>query len=481
MSETLISQWYERYRDSPHQVVIREPHRSRELTADELFERSELFARHLAARGCTRESRVAIEVADPMDFLVAHLAALRLGAISVPIPAGSTVGELIDLVADCTPAVAVTDRVDVGPWHDAKVPVTAVEASRLRDDSVCLDGAKPDDIALMLYTSGTTGKPKGVPLSHRNLLATALAVVSAWEWTKEDSLLLTLPLYHMHGLGVGIHGTLCAGASVVAHPKFNARATIDQISTGDVTMFFGVPTMYAKLLASEGFEKFGGLRLMVSGSAPLSEEAFRRISQATGCEPLERYGMSETGMIASNPLRGRRLAGSVGTALPGVELRLSKGDRGEILVRGDAVFGGYWQRDEATLEAFDGDGWFHSGDLGSLTPEGYLVINGRAKELIIKGGQNIFPRELEACLEEIQGVVEAAVIGEPDEYWGEKIVAVLVSDAGELDGDVVRQFIAGRLNRTKVPDEVRYVDALPRNRMGKIQRELLKGIDRTTS
>jgi malonyl-CoA/methylmalonyl-CoA synthetase len=474
MTETLVSVWQEMYQDCPSKAVVVEPYRSIQLTAESLFARSELGARRLGALGCGKGDRVAIDVNDPIDFLIAHLSVMRLGAISVPIPKGSSGAEIGDIVADCSPSVSLSDPSHNSLWNAHGVLATSLDAHASPDTTVAIDDADPDAIALMLYTSGTTGKPKGVPLSHRNLLATARSVITAWEWSEEDSLLLTLPLHHMHGLGVGLHGTLCAGATAVAFAKFDPTSAVAQVRAKEVSMFFGVPTIYAKLLGSEGFEAFGGLRLMVSGSAPLSAEAFRRICEVTGQEPLERYGMSEAGMISSNPYRERRIAGSVGKALPGVAIRLSDGDHGEILVRGEAVFDGYWQRDAATTEAFTDDHWFRTGDLGCIDEDGYLVINGRAKELIIKGGENVFPREVETCLEEMDEVIEAAVIGDPDEYWGERIVAFLVVTSAPPDQEAVRRFVAERLHRIKVPDEVRYVEALPRNRMGKIQREQLR-------
>ncbi|WP_298212464.1 AMP-binding protein [Ferrimicrobium sp.] len=475
MSETLVSVWQEMYQESPSKVVIDQPYSLRQLTAEDLFVRSELSARRLATMGCAAGDRVAIDVAEPIDFLIAHLGVLRLGAISVPVPKGSSDSEIRALVRDCSPAVVLNDHPQSAAWGENGVLAMNLDANVRPDHDVLIDGADADSVALMLYTSGTTGKPKGVPLSHRNLLATARSVLAAWEWSREDSLLLTLPLHHMHGLGVGIHGTLCAGATAVALERFDVGGVIEQVRDQRATMFFGVPTMYARLLSQEGFETFAHLRLVVSGSAPLSAEHFRRITEVTGHEPLERYGMSETGMITSNPYRGHRRAGSVGKALPGVTIRLSGGDEGEILVRGEAVFRGYWQREEATREAFTSDQWFRTGDLGTLDQDGYLMINGRAKELIIKGGQNVFPREVECCLEEMDGIVEAAVIGEPDAYWGERIVAVLVTASVPIDQETVRQFVAERLSRVKVPDEVRYIEELPRNRMGKIQRELLRG------
>ena len=475
MVETLVSVWQEMYQQSPSKVVIDEPHHSRQLTAEDLFVRSELSARRLAALGCGAGDRVAIDVAEPIDFLIAHLGVLRLGAISVPVPKGSSDIEIRDLARDCLPRAVLSDHSWSASWSENGVMVVNLDTDVRPDDEVSIDDADADSIALMLYTSGTTGKPKGVPLSHRNLLTTARSVRTAWEWSREDSLLLALPLHHMHGLGIGIHGTLCAGATAVAFERFDVDAIIKEVRNQRVTMFFGVPTMYAKLLGQEGFEAFANLRLMVSGSAPLSAESFRRITEVTGQEPLERYGMSETGMITSNPYRGRRIAGSVGKALPGVTIRLSDGDEGEGLVRGEAVFGGYWRQEQATRDAFTSDQWFRTGDLGTLDQDGYLMISGRAKELIIKGGQNVFPREIEGCLEEMAGIVEAAVIGEPDEYWGERIVAVLVAASAPPDQETVRQFVAERLSRVKVPDEVRYIEELPRNRMGKIQRELLRG------
>ncbi len=466
--------WSDNYRGSPSKVVISQPYAGRALRAAELFEMSEVRARRLATIGCVPGCRVALEIGDPSDFLVAHFAVLRLGAISVPVPQGSSDTEVGDVVKDCAPLCVVTDRSDATVWKRTGIQVSTVEGEEAPDLGVTLDVVGPEDVALMLYTSGTTGKPKGVPLSHRNLVSTARSVIAAWEWTDDDSLLLSLPLHHMHGLGVGLHGALCAGGTVVALAKFDTADVVEQVREKRVSMFFGVPTMYAKLLSHADFQVFGRLRVFVSGSAPLSEAAFSRIAEITGREPLERYGMSETGMIASNPYRGSRKAGSVGSPLPGVEIRLSGGSEGEILVRGDAVFAGYWQNEEATRASFTGEGWFRTGDLGTIGDDGFLVINGRIKEVIIKGGQNVFPQEVEACIEEMDGVIEAAVIGEPDEYWGERIVAVVVADRTSVEEELVRQFVASRLSRTKVPDQVKFVPELPRNRLGKIQRGRLK-------
>jgi malonyl-CoA/methylmalonyl-CoA synthetase len=340
--------------------------------------------------------------------------------------------------------------------------------------------------ALLGYTSGTTGVAKGALLLHSNLLANIRAVTSAWRWTGHDRLLLVLPLFHAHGLMVGMHGTLFTGGSVVLRQKFDASDVLNTLKQdNNITLFFGVPTMYIRLLAEA--ERSGAperaLRLYVSGSAPLSAQVFADFERVFGQPILERYGMTETIMNLTNPYEGERRAGTVGGPFPNQEARvvdvqtrqpLPPGEIGEIEVRGPHVFAGYWQRPEATAEAFTRDGWFKTGDLGWCSADGYYTITGRARELIISGGYNIYPREIEDVLALHPAVAEVAVFGQPDPEMGEKVVAAIVRKSGQsVDPSEIISFCRERLASYKKPREVVFVDVLPRNALGKVQKHLL--------
>jgi malonyl-CoA/methylmalonyl-CoA synthetase len=316
-------------------------------------------------------------------------------------------------------------------------------------------------------------------LLHRNLVANAGAVCTAWRWTAEDVLLLALPLFHTHGLMVGAHGTFFMGSSAELHRKFDAAASYDALLAGRVTMFFGVPTMYARLLreAAVREERPRPLRLYVSGSAPLSPQAFEQFERLFGERILERYGMTETIMNLTNPYDGERKPGTVGVAFPGQEARVvdvksrehvPSYEVGEIEVRGPHVFPGYYNQPEATRESFGEDGWFRTGDLGYVDEDGYFVISGRKKELIITGGYNVHPRELEEVLEGCPGVAEVAVVGLPDPEFGEKVTAAVVRDDPALTGERVVAFCREDLAGYKKPRRVEFVDALPRNALGKV-------------
>jgi malonyl-CoA/methylmalonyl-CoA synthetase len=313
----------------------------------------------------------------------------------------------------------------------------------------------------------------------------------AWRWTGDDRLVLALPLFHIHGLGVGLHGTLLAGASAVLLPRFDPDAVLDAAVAHDATLFFGVPTMYARLAASRRLGELGRLRLCVSGSAPLPPAIFDRLAEGSGQRVLERYGMTETGMNVSNPYDGERRPGTVGFPLPGVELRLAAARGtggvpptsaaeaatvGEIQLRGPNVFGGYWRQPAATAAAFTHDGWFKTGDIGQHDPDGYLRLVGRARDLIITGGLNVYPREVEDILLEHPGVAEVAVAGTPDSEWGEVVTAWIVpaSAATPPARDDLEGFAAERLARFKCPRRFVFVDALPRNALGKVLRQELR-------
>jgi malonyl-CoA/methylmalonyl-CoA synthetase len=321
-------------------------------------------------------------------------------------------------------------------------------------------------------------------LLHRNLVANIEAICEVWRWTADDHLLLTLPLFHTHGLMVGAHGTFFTGASAELQRKFDAAAVYDALLGGSFTMFFGVPTMYTRLLqeAKTREERPSHLRLYVAGSAALSPQAFELFGERI----LERYGMTETGMNLTNPYDGERRAGTVGGPFPGQEARvvdvesrvpLSAGEVGEIEVRGPHVFEGYWNRPDATEEVLREDGWFSTGDLGSVSEDGYFTISGRTKELIISGGYNVYPREVEELLEGCSGVAEVAVVGLPDEEFGESVTAVLVRADPELTEREVQDFCRDNLAGYKKPREVVFVDELPRNAMGKVlKHEVREGL-----
>jgi malonyl-CoA/methylmalonyl-CoA synthetase len=405
------------------------------------------------------------------------VAALRLGLVVVPVNDAYREREVAHIAGDCAPAAAVVDDPERGEWIARAVadPVVVVSPQvELPDgDAPALDTAAPGDLALLCYTSGTTGTPKGAMLTHGNALASSEAVRIAWRWTGDDRLVLALPLFHVHGLGVGLHGALLCGGSAVLLPHFDVDVVLDAVRGTSATQFFGVPTMYARFAQSARVGELAALRLCVSGSAPLPAELHERITSAAGVRVLERYGMTETFMNVSNPYDGERRPGTVGFPLPGVELRLEGGEpTGQILLRGPNVFPGYWRREEATRDAFDDDGWFRTGDIGTFDDDGYLHIVGRAKELIISGGFNVYPREVEDVLLAHPAVVEVAVVGEPSEEWGETVTAVVVAD-GPIDPDELLAHAAALLAPFKRPRRVRFVDELPRNALGKIVRHEL--------
>jgi malonyl-CoA/methylmalonyl-CoA synthetase len=333
-----------------------------------------------------------------VDLVAAHWAALRLALVVVPLNPAYSEREVEVLLGAAQPRAAILARPELQATVARLAPdvlVTGVDIDLPDGPVPSLDGADNDDPAFLTFTSGTTGRPKGALLSHGNLLASAEAVRIAWRWTADDRLILCLPLFHMHGLGVGVHGTLLAGGSAILQPSFDAAQVL--AAADGATMFFGVPTMYARLVEANGAERLGRLRLCVSGSAPLSAALHREIAARCGQVVLERYGMTETVMLTSNPLEGERRPGSVGLPLPGVEVRLGDTSQ-EIEVRGPNVFAGYLARPDANAEAFTADGWFRTGDIGRLDDDGYLSIVGRAKELIISGGYNVYPREIEDVL-----------------------------------------------------------------------------------
>ena len=428
-----------------------------------LDEASARVAGRLAAAGVAAGDRVLLSGPTGLEVAVAYVALVRLGATVVPAGTGSTPRELAHLVRDARVVAAVVDNPDrVGAHRLALVTTPAVP---LPDGAApALDAATGQDLAWLAHTSGTTGAPKAVPRTHAQLAAGADAVVGAWDWTGEDTLLLSLPLHHVHGLGVGLTAGLASGGAVWLLPRFDPGLIAEL--AGRASMLFGVPTMYHRLLSAGVADRLAALRLVVSGSAPLPAVIFDALALHCGTPPLERYGMTETVMLASNPLAGPRKAGTVGTALPGVSLRL--GEDSMVEVAGPAVFTGYAGRPRGS--EWTADGYFRTGDLGEWDADGYLRLVGRASDMIITGGFNVSPREVEDVLVSHPAIADAAVVGLADPVWGQAVTAaVVVADGGGVPGDL-GGYLAQRLAPHKRPKAVHALDALPRNAMGKVVR-----------
>jgi malonyl-CoA/methylmalonyl-CoA synthetase len=441
------------------------------IGAEQLEEATRRVAGRLQGAGLQPGDRMLFSADSSLELVIAHVAALRSGIVVVPANTAYREREVAHIVTDARPKAALVDDRDRARWISAAAgPETVVVGPGVDvpdHEPAVIDAIAPDDPALIGYTSGTTGSPKGAVLTHGNLLAGSESVGLAWRWTGSDRLVLALPLFHVHGLCVGLHGTLLAGASAVLLPRFDVDSVLDAASGHDASLFFGVPTMYHRLAQSSRVGELAGLRLCVSGSAPLPAELHRALAERGGQQVLERYGMTETLMNVSNPYDGERREGSVGLPLPGVELRLSNGKEGEIQLRGPNIFAGYWERAQATAESFS-DGWFCTGDLGSLDPDGYLRILGRSKELIISGGFNVYPREVEEVLLAHPAVAEIAVVGTPSDEWGEVVTAFVVPTGPGPPAELLLTFAAERLAPFKRPRLIHFVDTLPRNALGKV-------------
>jgi malonyl-CoA/methylmalonyl-CoA synthetase len=437
-----------------------------------LDEHTARLAAVLSAHGVGPGDRVVWSARATLASVQTLLAVLRAGAVLVPLSPSARAPEVSHVVDDAAPVVALCDhdRVEVfGPRLRAMRIEELVRAAG-RGPSGALSRPEPEpepgDDALIVYTSGTTGKPKGAIHTHASLLAGVSSMLSAWAWEPDDRLVLCLPLFHVHGLCAGLFATLAAGASAVVFDRFDETAVLSAVPVS--TLFFGVPTMYHRLAASGRSSELASLRLCVSGSAPLAADLWHRLS-AAGASVLERYGMTETLLTLSNPLVGERRPGSVGVPLPGVEAAVEDVDEqgvGELLVRGASMCRGYWGR-----EAFVPGEWFATGDLVSVSDDGYVTIRGRRTELIITGGHNVYPAEVEAVLSRHPGVQEVAVVGVPSAEWGETVVAYVVGDPDLVS---LRELAAAELAPFKCPREVRLVDALPRNALGKVVRGELR-------
>lgn len=419
--------------------------------------RSDRMAQALAARGLTKGDRVAVYLANRVEYIDLYLAALKLGVIFVPVNILYRERELGHILNDAKPKLLVNEE-NIDALHGE---AAALLPSR---PNVTLDG---DDAAAIIYTSGTTGVAKGAVLTHNNFAANAIGLLTAWQLTANDRLLLALPLFHVHGLGNGLHCALIGGMRTRLLERFEAGRAEEEFLDFRPTVFFGVPTIYVRLMQCAA-EIGSSVRLFVSGSAPLPAQLLEDFRAKFGTTILERYGMTETLMIASNPYVGERRAGSVGVALPGVSVKVMDG---EVYVKGPNLFARYWGLEEATRAAFV-DGWFRTGDVGSFSEDGYLTLAGRKSDLIISSGFNIYPREIEEFLLEQPGVGEVAVAGRADEVKGEVPVAYVVRK-GECDFEQLAESCRVALASFKVPKEFIAVPTLPRNALGKVQKHLL--------
>ena len=460
---------------------------------DDLAALAAQIAHALVAAGCVPGDRVAVQADKHWHVLALYLACLRAGLVYLPLNTGYQKAELGYFFGDAQPRVVVcgTDRLGVIAALDRDA--TVLTLPELVDRAAPLPTVfdtlprAPDDLAAILYTSGTTGRSKGAMITHRNLASNGLALVEAWGFTRGDVLLHALPIYHVHGLFVATHCALLSGSRMLWLPKFDAGEVLALLPRATVMM--GVPTFYTRLLAEPAFgrERCRSIRLFVSGSAPLLAETFEEFRARTGQAILERYGMTETGMITSNPLDGARVGGTVGRPLPGIDVRVVDDSGsvcgpdaiGGVQLRGPNVFAGYWRMPEKTREEFTADGWFRTGDMGQWVADGpakgYLRLVGRAKDLIITGGLNVYPTEIEERIDALEGVEESAVIGVPDPDFGEAVAAVVVRKPGSAltEADVIAA-LKREIASFKVPKRVRFADELPRNAMGKVQKALLR-------
>jgi malonyl-CoA/methylmalonyl-CoA synthetase len=477
---TLLGLWTDHWQhDTDRPVLVDGTGGVPAFTAAQLAEATAGAAAALAASGLATGDRVLWSCTASLPSIVALVGAMRLGAVVVPVSPSSTRNELAFVIGDAQPSVALVERAEQLEWIAScgtAGGVGALLVDGMRPGTprpgVALDRALPDDDALIVYTSGTTGTPKGAVHTHRSLLAGVQCLLEAWEWRPADRLILALPLFHVHGLCAGLYGTLAAGGSALVLPRFSEELVLEAAS--GCTMFFGVPTMYHRLAMTGDAGRLASLRLCVSGSAPLAADLWQELS-GHGVDVLERYGMTETLLTLSNPLAGERRPGSVGVPLPGVEAAIDDPDAegvGELVVRSPSLCRGYWQRPDAT-SAMGRDGWFATGDLASVAPDGYVTIRGRMSDMIITGGHNVYPAEVEAVLARHPSVAEVAVVGVPSAEWGESVMACVVGSGGHPDIDALRTLAAEELAPFKRPREFTVMDALPRNAMGKVVRRHL--------
>ncbi|MDH3884887.1 MAG: AMP-binding protein [Desulfobacterales bacterium] len=473
-----------------------------EISYLQLHRDSNRMARAFQDLGVAKTDRVILCIQKSLTFVTAHLALQKIGAISVPLNPGFKKSEMDYLLQDADPKLILCEsektgliaEIDSGLTTltvDTQRPYQDIDFFRSAPEEYARLDLEPDDAGLIIYTSGTTGKPKGAVLTQKNLVHDAKNVMHVWEISETDVLCHALPFFHVHGLCFALHTSLLAGAHVIMLDQFSPAGVLKVLNKKEApatcTVFMAVPSMYAKLMEYLGDKSldFDHMRLWTSGSAPLLPQDFERIANTFGKEPVEREGMTETGMNFSNPLRGKRKPGSIGYPLPDLEVRLvdpdtgtdvAPGQTGEIWLKGPAVSPGYWRKPEETAKTFEQD-WFRTGDLGNIDKDGYYYLTDRIKHIIISGGENISPKEVEVVINQLEGVIESSVVGIPDEKWGEKVVAAVVTtSASNMKPEEIRAHCKNNLHDWKCPKEVVFVKELPRNTMGKVLKEEVKNI-----
>ncbi|MEE9417922.1 MAG: class I adenylate-forming enzyme family protein [Desulfatiglandaceae bacterium] len=471
-----------------------------EMTYEGLNRDSNRVANSFLNLGVQKGDRVILCLEKSLFFVVAHLAVQKIGAISVPLNPGFRGSEMSYLLNDADPKLAISGPSqavivkDIAPLLTSIVihterPYQDLDFFLRASDAIPQAELKPEDPGLLIYTSGTTGEPKGALLTQGNLVHDARNIITIWEISESDLLCHVLPLFHVHGLCFALHTALTAGSHLLMLDAFSPEKVIEVLSRKEgkypSTLFMAVPTIYGKLMDYLGDRRpdFGHMRLWTSGSAPLLVKDFDRMSEVFGKEPVEREGMSETGMNFSNPITGIRKPGSIGLPLPGLEVRIvdletfedvTPGQEGEIWLRGPGVSPGYWRKPEETARAFK-DGWFRTGDLGKVDGDGYYYLTDRIKHIIISGGENISPKEVETVIDRIEGVVESCVVGVPDPTWGEKVVAAVVKTGNSpVKTDDIQEYCKENLQKWKCPKEIIFVEELPKNRMGKVLKKEVK-------
>ena len=469
-----------------------------EMSYAELEKNCAQLANFFVQSGLKKGDRIAVQVKKSPQALISYLAALQTGLVYLPLNTGYTRSELEYFLTDAKPALIICDPDSEQLFQEllCQCNITAqintlsdsgegslIEAARLSNDEFTCVACNSADLAAILYTSGTTGRPKGAMLSHGNLAANALTLSHLWGWREDDVLLHALPIFHVHGLFVACHCVLAVGASMIFLPGFDTDTMIQYLPQSTVMM--GVPTFYTRLLSNPGFtaDLCAAMRLFISGSAPMLETTHNTFYQRTGQRILERYGMTETGMLVSNPLSGERRPGTVGKPLPDVQVRIvnteqqaiAPGEIGMIQVKGPNVFKGYWQLPEKTAQEFTEDGFFITGDQGTISEDDYISIVGRAKDMVITGGYNVYPKEVERVIDAISGVKESAVFGVLDADFGEAVCVAVVCESGvQLSEKYVLDTARESLANYKLPKRVEFLSELPRNTMGKVQKNQLR-------
>ena len=493
MSNHLYDRVFAPHEDNPKPFLIGE---TQTLSYANFHELANKLARALIASGLKTGDRVAVQAAKSNTQLALYVATIKAGGVYLPLNTSYTAHELDYFISNAQARLVVVDE----KAKQAVTPIAEAQGANLLTLNADESGTLPalaeqqaaqfeavargsEDLAAILYTSGTTGRSKGAQLCHRNLHSNTEVLRDFWQFEEDDVLLHMLPIYHTHGLFVACNLLAMVGGSMIFLPKFDADKALSFLP--HATTMMGVPTFYTRLLNEERFSREASqhMRLFISGSAPLLAETHKSFAARTGKKILERYGMTETNMSTSNPYDGERIAGTVGVPLPGVELRIADaktgksvpdGEIGIIELKGDNVFTGYWQMPEKTKESFRDDGYFITGDMARIDEHGYIVIVGRDKDLIISGGLNVYPKEIESMVDELEGVTESAVIGVPHPDFGEAVVAVIVAADKTLNEESVMEFLANKIAKFKQPKAVFFVEALPRNTMGKVQKVTLR-------